>query len=204
VAVDLQNDFCHPTGAFGRLGCDMSAYPAAIDRASALLRVAEAAGSLTVLVMNNTLPNTLSDSPAQLRMAWRARPPRSDHFPFTYTVAGTWGQELVDDLYKPPAAITIEKHRSSAFAGTSLDTILRSNGIRTTLVVGCTTEGCVDSTARDAGFLDYFPVVVSDAVATVDQRLHDAALAVLGAYRADIASSRDVTSLWDRTGVGAL
>lgn len=112
------------------------------------------------------------------------------------TVAGTWGYELVPALeVPPPGALLVDKHRS-AFWGTPLDTILRSNDIRTAIVVGCTTEGCVDSTVREAGFLDYFPVVVEGAVATNDPILGEAAMRIVRAYRADVITSAELERLW--------
>ena len=53
----------------------------------------------------------------------------------------------------------MKKYRSSAFWGTNLDLLLRSNGIKSVVVTGCTTEGCVESTARDAMFTDYYVVI---------------------------------------------
>ena len=38
VVVDMQRDFCHPGGAFDRLGVDISMYPPVIPRIAALLR----------------------------------------------------------------------------------------------------------------------------------------------------------------------
>ena len=188
-----------PKGAFGRFGTDTSPYPAAVEHANEVIRAAESAGAAVIFLMNTSLPGGVSDSPAQLRFAWRARPSKlpESQFPFLYTVEGTWGQEFLKALYRPESALTIKKHRSSAFWGTPLDMILRSNAMRTVIVLGCTTEGCVDSTARDAGFLDYFAVVVADAVASSDPTLHDAAMTILTAYRADVITSPDLFRVWN-------
>ena len=59
--------------------------------------------------------------------------------------------------------LVVKKYRSSGFWGTNLDMLLRSNGIKSVVVTGCTTEGCVESTARDAMFSDYYVVIVTDA-----------------------------------------
>jgi nicotinamidase-related amidase len=63
------------------------------------------------------------------------------------------------------------------------------------VVCGCTTEGCVESTVRDAGFYDYVPVVVTDCVGSDVRELHEASLRVMSAYRADIATSSEVLQL---------
>ena len=70
----------------------------------------------------------------------------------------------------------MRKYRSSGFWGTNLDMILRSNSIKTVVVGGCTTEGCVESTARDAMFNDYYVVIPEDCVASDDRAQHEASL----------------------------
>ena len=64
------------------------------------------------------------------------------------------------------------------------------------MVAGCTTEGCVESTVRDACFYDYFPVVVADCVGSDVPALHEASMLVMGAYRADVADSGEIMAAW--------
>ena len=59
----------------------------------------------------------------------------------------------------------IQKTASSAFIGTDLESILRSRGVRTVVIVGLTTPHCVSTTARMAGNLGFETFVVSDATA---------------------------------------
>jgi ureidoacrylate peracid hydrolase len=49
--------------------------------------------------------------------------------------------------------------------GTNLDIILGTYDIQYLVFVGTATNICVESTLRHAFFLDYFPILVSDAVA---------------------------------------
>ena len=64
----------------------------------------------------------------------------------------------------------MKKYRSSGFWGTNLDMLLRSNGIKSIVVTGCTTEGCVESTASDALFNGYYVVLTEDCVATTMEK----------------------------------
>jgi len=73
--------------------------------------------------------------------------------------------------------------------------LLRSNGIASVIVTGCTTEGCVESTARDALFNDYYVVVPSDCVASDDRAQHDASM-LLMRHRFDIATSDEILGTW--------
>jgi nicotinamidase-related amidase len=89
----------------------------------------------------------------------------------------------------------VKKYRSSAFWGTNLDLLLRSNGIKSIVVSGCTTEGCVESTARDGLFADYYVVIPEDCVASDDRAQHDASL-LLMRHRFDLASSAEILTEW--------
>ena len=81
--------------------------------------------------------------------------------------------------------------------GTNLDMLLRSNAIETVVVTGCTTEGCVESTARDALFNDYYVVLPEDCVASDDSRQHEASLFLM-CHRFDVVSSDDILPIWKR------
>jgi ureidoacrylate peracid hydrolase len=64
--------------------------------------------------------------------------------------------------------LVVVKHRYSAFAGTDLDARLKECGIRSLLLTGVATEVCVESTARDGYFLDYYITMVADCCATAN------------------------------------
>ena len=84
--------------------------------------------------------------------------------PATDALTFAEAQALVDDGLDPePRDIVIPKPRYSGFAGTALDSILRSRRIETLLVCGVATNVCVESTIRDAFFAEYFPILVRDA-----------------------------------------
>lgn len=113
-----------------------------------------------------------------------------------FTLKDSWGAEFVEAVKPQPGDYVVTKFRSSAMINTNLDLILRSNGIRNVLVAGCTTEGCVESTVRDLGFYDYFPVLLSDCVGSDCRDLHEASMRVMSAYRSDVMTSSQVASIW--------
>jgi nicotinamidase-related amidase len=196
VLVDMQRDFLDPDGALGRLGVDLRMYPAMRPRLARLLHAAREAGVLVVHVQMTTLPGRASDSPAQLRFNLRMHAAvRAGGPALRYAQFGTPGREFVEEFQPLPDEFVVPKWRSSAFFGTNLDLLLRSNGIQSVLVTGCTTEGCVESTARDALFSDYYVVVVEDCVASDDPRQHEASL-LLMRHRFDLADSSEITKLW--------
>lgn len=69
------------------------------------------------------------------------------------------------------------------------------NGISSVVLAGCTTEGCVESTAGDPMFNDYYVVPAQDCVASDDQAQHDAAM-LLMRHRFDLARSDEIVATW--------
>lgn len=189
VVVDLQNDFCHRDGHFARYGKDIAATEAMLPRCIALVRAAQAAGVPVVFIKQKTLPNGLSDSPAWLR--FKTRDGKSPE----YTLVGSWGAELVDGLAPGPRDLVVEKLRPDAFHKTELDLVLRANGIESVVIIGTTTEGCVESTVRSASYHDYYVVVVSDCVASPNPANHDGSMRLYAA-RYPLTTAAEITAAW--------
>jgi nicotinamidase-related amidase len=114
---------------------------------------------------------------------------------------GTWGAEICDECSPITGEHVIVKRRPSAFHRTELELVLRAMGVRTVVIIGEQTPGCIDSTARDAVNFDFYCVVVEDCVAAFNPKLHEASIAVLRS-RLDVATSAEVVSSW-RSASGA-
>jgi nicotinamidase-related amidase len=196
IVVDMQNDFCKAGWTFDRLGIDISMYPSMLPRLSRLLTGARDIGVQVIYIQMTVLPNRMSESPAQIRFNMRLH--LASHGatqPLLYTIEDTPGQEIIAELAPESGDLVVRKYRSSGFWGTNLDMLLRSNGIETVIVTGCTTEGCVESTARDAMFNDYYVVLPEDCVASDDPHQHEASLFLMR-HRFDVVSSNDILTTW--------
>jgi nicotinamidase-related amidase len=192
----MQRDFVEPEGAFGMLGIDLSMYRESVPRLARLLGDARRASVPVMHVQNTTLPGRLSDSPAQIRFNLRMHAgDRHDDVPLRYSVEGTPGHAFIEELTPDAGEPVVQKHRSSAFWGTNLELLLRSNGIKTVVIGGCTTEGCVESTARDAMFNDLYVVIAVDCVASDDREQHEASL-LLMRHRFDLATADEIAGVW--------
>src|SRR6201999_1612271 len=192
LLIDMQRDFFEPDGLFESLGIDLTMYDETLPRLAALLGAARRPRVLVVHVANPALPTRTSHSPAQIRFNLRMHESaRRGGPPLRYTVPGTPGHDFVDEFTPLPGEIVVRKYRSSAFWGTNMELLLRSNGIRTVVVGGCTTEGCVESTARDAMFCDHYVVIADDCVGSDDEKQHDASM-LLMSHRFDMASSPEI------------
>ena len=76
---------------------------------------------------------------------------------------GKWNAEIVDEVKPQQGDIVVRKSRYSGFAGTNLDSVLRSRGVKFVFFMGVATNVCVESTVRDAYFNEYWPVLIEDA-----------------------------------------
>lgn len=185
IAVDIQNDFCHPEGHFARAGKDISTVEAAVGAMVGFVNDAQDAGLRIAFLRQSTLPGGASDSPAWLR--FKTRDGKSPD----YTLLGSWGWQLVDGLTPGPRDWIIDKFRPDGFIGTSLDLVLRAAGIETVILLGTTTEGCLESTVRAASYHDYYVVVVEDGVASPNPLNHEGSMNFFRA-RYPTHSGRDI------------
>lgn len=197
LIVDMQRDFCCAGGSFDRSGVDLSMYPPVIERISELIAAARESGVMLIFIQMTVLPGRASDSPAQIRFNLRLHDGHhGEAEPLEYTLDGSEGQQFVPGLEPLDGEVVVKKYRSSAFWGTNLGLLLRSNGIKSVVVTGCTTEGCVESTARDAMFSDHYVVIVTDAVASDDPAQHEASMYLM-ARRFDLATADTLRKIWE-------
>jgi len=87
-------------------------------------------------------------------------------------VEGSAGTEIHPALAPKPGDIVVTKRRVSAFTGTDLEVILRTNRIDTLVLSGVATSGIVLSTIRHAADADYRLVVAKDCCADRDHEVH--------------------------------
>jgi len=173
LTIDLQNDFLHPEGAYGRAGQGAEAIAALPDRVAPLAEAIRARGGHYISAQFTLVPGR-DGEPLIAPHLKTLRPflARGDFAP------GSFGHTLVDALH--PADFVVEKVAYSAFYQTRLEHIMRAVGIDTLIVGGIVTNGGVASTLRDAHLRNVETVVLSDGCAAFRQDVHDATLLSLG------------------------
>lgn len=172
LLCDLQNDFIHPNGAYGRAGQASEAIAALPSRLKPLSDALRSKGGWVIATYFTLVPGKAGEpfiSPhlKRLRPFLRA----GDFAP------GSWGQALVDEL--APADIAVEKVAYSAFYMSRLEWVLGRAGVRRLLVAGIVTNGGVASTARDAAVRDYAVTLLADGCAAFDAKTHEVAVEAL-------------------------
>ncbi len=168
MVVDMQNAFASRGGMFDLAGLDISGAAAAIEVTRQLIGACRKAG-VSVIYLRMAYRPDLSDAGGETSpnyhkelamVQMRNRPELAGKL----LVEGTWDAEIVKELSPRPDDHIITKTRYSGFAGTSLDRHLKSEGLRYLLFTGIATNVCVESTARDAYFAEYWPILVEDAM----------------------------------------
>ena len=173
LTIDLQNDFLHPEGAYGRAGQGSEAIAALPARVAPVRDALRAKGGTYVSAQFTLVPGP-GGAPLIAPHLKQLRPflTKGDFAP------GGFGHSLVDAL--APADYTIEKVAYSAFYQTRLEYILRALDIDTLIVGGIVTNGGVASTLRDAHLRNIETIMLSDGCAAFKQEVHDATLISLG------------------------
>lgn len=169
LLLDLQNDFLHPKGAYGRAGQtspDIAAVPGRLKPLVDLVRARDGliGATLFTLVIGKGGAPIISPHLEKLR-------------PFLAKgdfASGSWGQALVDEL--APADFTVEKIAYSAFYMSRLEWLLRHYDVKTLYCAGIVTNGGVASTVRDAHVRGFDCVVLEDGCAAFSPDVHRAAI----------------------------
>jgi nicotinamidase-related amidase len=78
------------------------------------------------------------------------------------------GYAVKDEAREQPGEPVIVKHVNAAFIGTDLEARLRESDIEHLVIVGATTNHCVETTTRMAGNLGFHALLVRDATWTFD------------------------------------
>ena len=173
LTIDLQNDFIHPRGAYGRAGQAADSIAALPVRVAPLAKALRAKGGRYISAQFTLVPDSTGE-PLIAPHLKELRPflGKGDFAP------GGFGHTLVDALF--PADFVIEKVAYSAFYQTRLEYIMRAAGIEYLIVGGIVTNGGVASTLRDAHLHNIETVMLRDGCAAFKQDVHDATLLSLG------------------------
>lgn len=169
LTIDLQNDFLHADGAYGRAGQGSDAIKALPARIMPLLEALRERGGGYISAQFTLVPDTTGEPLIAPHLkALRPFLGKGDFAP------GQFGHDLVDELQ--PADFTIEKVAYSAFYQTRLEYIMRSAGYQQLIIGGIVTNGGVASTVRDAHLRNMDTLLLSDGCAAFEHSVHEATL----------------------------
>ena len=173
LTIDLQNDFIHPEGAYGRARQSSDAIAALPERIAPLARALQEAGGRYFSAQFTLVPDR-DGEPLIAPHLKKLRPflTKGDFAPSSF------GHTLVDTLQ--PCDFVVEKVAYSAFYQTRLEYLMRALGIENLIVGGIVTNGGVASTLRDAHLRNIETVMLTDGCAAFRRDVHDATVLSLG------------------------
>jgi len=180
IVLDLINDIVDVNGKVGGTTVAIEARSRnIIDKASTAMEIARRKGWLVVLVKVGFASN------------YHEQPKHSPFFgkahEFRALELEQWGTEFHPELRIAKSDFVVTKSRVSAFYNTSLEPLLRAQGIERVVLLGVSTTWAVEAAARDAHDRDYRVVVLEDASAAHDEQQHQASIRHLSAI-AEIAT----------------
>jgi ureidoacrylate peracid hydrolase len=190
LVIDVQNDFVANGGFFDRIGADVKTIQRVIAPLARFVDRAREAGVLVVFIQAIYDPQYLSAPMRERDLRVDRRMPRC--------LTGSWGADFHVIAPRPNEPVVI-KHRYSAFTNPALDDLLKCRGIRSLLLVGVATDTCVESTGRDAYFIDYYVTLVADCCAGAVERDHRVALERFERDYGSVVNSADVIEAWQRS-----
>ena len=173
LTIDLQNDFIHPKGAYGRAGQTAKSIAELPERISPLVKALREKGGHYISAQFTLVPDK-HGAPLIAPHLKKLRPflGSGDFAP------NSFGHNLVDTLF--PADFVVEKVAYSAFYQTRLEHIMRSIEVKYLIVGGIVTNGGVASTLRDAHLRNIETVMLTDGCAAFRSDVHIATLLSLG------------------------
>jgi ureidoacrylate peracid hydrolase len=188
IVVDVQVDFCHPEGVFGKRNFDLSGVDPAVDNLLSFMSRCRQAHFPIIFV--RTVHSSWTDSDAwvgRLGGAGREMP-----------ICRPDGAGVEFYRVNPePDDFIVTKHRFSGFVGTDLDLVLRSKGIETLFMTGVATNVCVETTARDGFNRDYRIILVEDCCAAFSPEEHASTITNINKYFGIASDSKVLAEMLD-------
>ena len=175
LAIDMQRDFLAEGGMCAEAGEDISGLREIVPSVAAVLDAARRA-PLTVIHTREGYAPDLSDVHGLKRerqSVGRAGP--SGRF----LIRGEYGHDFVEECCPLDGETVIDKPGFSAFYKTGLEDLLRAQGISHLVIAGVTAQCCVLSTIRAAVDRGFYCLLLADACAAFDAKLHRATLDII-------------------------
>ncbi|MBI2987709.1 MAG: cysteine hydrolase [Deltaproteobacteria bacterium] len=185
VLVDLQNDFCHPNGAWTKVAADPD-LSKRVESIHSFLPEARAHG-VPVLFLR-TIYN-----------GWTISPPIEEWWKKLGTgptcIEGSWGAEFYQVVPEERDRV-VNKYRASGFLETDLDLTLKAKEVRTLLLGGVGVWGGFFDTARDALAKNYYVFLLEDCIAGGKPQERSMLIELFRRYHSEVVTSRKIVEAW--------
>lgn len=147
LIIDMQNAFLKDDGSIAKMGIPIQRAKESIPEIQKALLKLRKAGFPVIHTKMSLRPDY--EDAGILKEAF---PPLHG---LGHCVAGTWDEEIVDELAPLNDDFIVLKNRFDGFYNTNLDTQLRCLGVKNLIVMGIATNICLEATVRSAFHRDY-------------------------------------------------
>jgi nicotinamidase-related amidase len=197
LIIDMQRDFIEPGGFGASLGNDVTRLQAIVPTVQRVLHAWRADGGCVLHTREGHRPD-LSDCPPAKRLRGRPSLRIGDPGPMgRILIHGEPGHAIVPELAPLPDEPVIDKPGKGAFHATGLQHELARRGITHLVLMGVTTEVCVQTTMREANDRGYDCLLVEDGTESYFPQFKQAALEMLRAQGAIVGWTAPAAALID-------
>lgn len=190
VVIDCQDEFIADGGFWDELGQDTTETKDVAARIAAFLEQARAHGVRIVHVRAIYDRHHMND-PMFERL--------HRHGSRLYCQSDDPATRFYHGLEPRPGEPEVIKHRFDAFHDTELDMILQAWGVKTVILAGLVTHGCVDSTARHAYFNGYYVVFAPDLTGGASPEVKRVTVESMNVMFGVTPSADEIVAAWERS-----
>lgn len=108
---------------------------------------------------------------------------------------GSFEHQILPELAPLTGELIINKTTTGAFNSSNLEVVLRNMGIEQLIICGVVTNGCVETTARDAADKGFWCTLVEDGCAALEEEAHKATLHSFQAIYGMVRSSGEILAI---------
>jgi nicotinamidase-related amidase len=195
LIIDMQRDFVERGGFGEALGNQVETLQAIVPAVAQVLTAWRRSGGRVVHTRESHLPD-LSDCPPAKRQRGQPTLRIGDVGPMgRILVRGEPGNQIIEPLQPQADEVVIDKPGKGAFYATNLHEQLQQLGITQLVLMGVTTEVCVQTTMREANDRGYDCLLIEDATASYFPEFKAATLAMITAQGAIVGWTCEAASL---------
>jgi len=193
IVIDMQNDFCHQKGAGAQRGRDCTSGRAIIPSLVSLIAAARRVGVPIFYCLNTQRADGSLLSSAEIGRRMK----KSGGDPLLWTIEGTWGHAVIDEIAPHEGDYIVRKHRPSGFYQTDLEMLLRLENRKSVIITGVGTRGCVESTAREAQLRDFYVLLPNDTTASQRPEWYAASFVLAPSLYHFTDSAAEISACWN-------
>jgi nicotinamidase-related amidase len=180
LVIDMQMDFCGHGGWADAAGANMNVMRAPIEGHIKVLRAAREKGFHVIYTREGHRADGSDLTEVKQFRIRRTGAGIGDRTELGRILTrGEPGWEIIPELTPEPGDPIVDKPGSGAFYSTELEHILHRRGVRNLIIMGVTTEVCVNTTLREASDRGFDNLLLEDCCAATVPELHQAAVEIV-------------------------